>query len=83
MQRVKIAHSFLQSVKSVPLYNFKLKAGKEFFEPTGRFNRSLLRVILADLEISLIPYNVKSTFRIFIHTYCLLLNMNTGHLQLL
>ena len=54
MQRVKIAHSFLQSVKSVPHYHFKLAyvvlqmAVKEFFETCskngeiGRFNRSLL-----------------------------------------
>ena len=38
MKRVKIAHSFLQSVKSVPHYHFKLAyvilqmAVKEFFE---------------------------------------------------
>ena len=38
MQQVKIAHSFLQCVKSVPRYHFKLTyvvlqmAVKEFFE---------------------------------------------------
>ena len=54
IQRVKIAHTVLVFVKSVPLHHFKLayvvlhKAVKEFFETTfkneeiGRFNRSLL-----------------------------------------
>ena len=54
MQRVKIAHSLLQSVKSVQLYHFKLAylvlyiAAKKFSKPTskngeiGRFNWSLL-----------------------------------------
>ena len=42
IQRVKIGHSFLVSVKSVPLYHFKLAyvvlhmAVKEFFKPTHK-----------------------------------------------
>ena len=54
MQRVKIAYLYLQSVKSVPSYHFKLAyvvlqmAVKEFSKPTskngeiGHFNQSLL-----------------------------------------
>ena len=69
MQWVKIAHSFLQSFKSVPRYHFKLAyvvphiAVKDVFETYFQKWRNkpfqsvfTYRIILADLEMSLIHY---------------------------
>ena len=64
-------------------------AVKELLKPTsksgeiGRFNRA---VLIEPFQLTLkfhsfIPFGMKSTRRIFLHTLHVLLNINTGHIS--
>ena len=68
--------SFTVCVKSVPRYHFEL-AYVVLQMAIQQFLVFIFRVISADLEML---SNMKSTCWIFIHTWHLLLNMNTGHI---